>query len=564
MERTRLFRRALIALVLLVAACSGSSNDSGGGVTAGTDGGESSDTQITVQQLEQDTAAAAGEVVKADPLPERGPEPTGTLNYAWHTAFSPAWFDPMVNTTSVSQFVTQYVLHDALVKGVPGRVLAPSLAEEYEVAEDFTSARFKLREGLTFHDGSALTTEDVKFSYETYSGANSGQLKEFTKEIEIVDDLEIIFHFNKPFLDFMTLYGTTATGAGWVVPSDYYAKVGPEGFIQKPIGAGPFKFVENQNNTKIVYEANTDYWRKNPGVKTLNWNAITDNATRFAAMQTGELDLANVMPAELLDAIKADPNLKLAPTTAAPFWFEYPGFQEEGHPFNDIRVRQAVSLAIDRAVINETETGGGGGIEGQWIPEDLPGALQVTTPYEHDIEKAKALMAEAGVADGFDAGQLTPLPNYFSLGERIITMLGEIGITAQLNQMDRGAFLADIGAGKDGKLTGIIVNISGAGGDAFSRIRNFATCDGPASRICDPKIDEQVAAYDASIDADERQKISDELQQYILDQEYFTYVYDLGLNMLQGPNVVEEPGEVWAQIPQYVYPGLWEDIHVKG
>jgi peptide/nickel transport system substrate-binding protein len=558
-------RKKVLALVLalgMVAVACGS--DDPGGTTEGAEGGGdgAQPSQITVEQIQGDSGIV-GEVVKADPLPERGPEPTGTLDYAWHTAFSPAWFDPSQNTSSVSQFATQYILHDALVKGVPGRVLAPSLAEEYELAEDFLSARFKLREGLTFHDGSALTTEDVKFSYENYAGANAAPLKEGLDRIEVVDDLNITFHFKKPFLDFMTLYGTTATGAGWILPSDYYQSVGPEKFLEKPIGAGPFKFVENQNNTRIVYEANTDYWKKNPGVKTINWNAIADSATRFAAVQTGEIDLANVMPGDLIDAIRNDPNMELVPTTATSVWMEFPGYEDPANPFHDKRVREAVSLALDRNAINQAETGGGGGIEGQWVPEDMPGALQVTEPWEYNVDKAKQLMADAGFAGGFDVVNLTPLPPYFPLAERVITMLGEIGIRTQLNQMDRGAFLAEINAGKAGKLGGIIINISGAGGDAFSRIRNFATCNGSASRICDPKIDEAVAAYDASIDPEERQEISDEVQQYMIDEMIFPYVYDLGLNMVQGPDVVEPPSKVWAQIPQYVYPGLWEDIHVK-
>jgi peptide/nickel transport system substrate-binding protein len=149
------------------------------------------------------------------------------------------------------------------------------------------------REGLTFHDGSPLTTEDVAFTYENYTGTGAATLQDMLEEIEIVDDRSITFHFTGPFLDFMLLYGSTATGAGWILPSDYYQEVGAEGFLEAPIGAGPFKFVENQDNVKIVYEAFDDYWRKNPGVETINFNAITDPATRYAGISTGELDLAS-------------------------------------------------------------------------------------------------------------------------------------------------------------------------------------------------------------------------------------------------------------------------------
>ncbi len=566
----RKFWAALFAVVVITAACGGSDDDDGatdadaGDEEAATPTTEAEETEVAVQSVEEDEGQSlAGQTVTADPLPDRGPEPSGVLDFSWHTAFSPRWFDPSINTSSVSQFGTQYILHDALVKGIPGQTFSPSLAEEYTIADDFTWAQFKLREGLTFHDGSPLTTEDVAFSYENYSGANAAPLQDNLDNIEIIDDLNIRFNFTGPFLDFLVLYGTTASGAGWILPSDYYQDVGPDDFLSAPIGAGPFMFVENQDNTKIVYEAFTDYWKKNPGVQTINFNSITDAATRVTALQTGELDLINVVPGDLLDAVRGDDNLTLQPVSSVPFWIEFVGYDDPEGPFNDKRGREAVAIAVNRDEVNEAETGGGGEAVGQWIPRDWPGALEAE-PIEYDIERAKELMAEAGYADGFEVDQLTPLPNYFSLGERIITSLAEIGISTSLNQMDRGAFLGDINAGKEGTLTGMIVNISGAGGGAAARVANFATCDGSASRICDDFIDERYAAFLAATDADERQKILDEIQQYIIDEHIFVYAYTLGLNMAQGPDVVNPSTEVWGAIPQYVYPGPWEDIQVSG
>lgn len=565
---------ALLFAFLLVAAACGESDDETTEDTTGDvsteetsaedDGdGEEGSGQVEVQDVETGQAGVAGETVTGDPTPtDRGPEPSGTLDYAWHTAFSPNWFDPSLNTSSVSQFATQYILHDAMVKSMPGRSFFPSLAEEYTVADDFMSVNFVLREGLTFHDGSPLTTEDVAFTYENYSGTGADVFEAFTEEVEIIDDRSITFRFNEPFLDFMLLYGTTATGAGWIVPSDYYQEVGAEGFLEAPVGAGPFAFVENQDNVKIVYEAFGDYWRKNPGVETLNFNAITDPATRYAGVSTGELDLANVMTSDLLQTVIDDPNTELVPTTAIPFWIEFIGYDDPDSPFNDVRVREAVTLALDREALNEGETGGGGESVGQWIPRAQQGALEAE-PIEQDLDRARELMAEAGYADGFEVAALTPLPNYFSLGERVIQMLGEIGITTSLVQMDRGEFLAQVNSGDDANFEGIIVNISGAGGDAAVRVRNFATCDGAASRICDPNIDEPFAEYEASTDTDERAEILNGIQQYIIDEHLLPYVYTLGLNMAQGPDVEQPGNEVWAQIPQYVYPGPWEDITVS-
>ena len=558
----------IMATVLFgLAACgSGDESETADGPVAGADEGSTADDTVgdRVTNIDEtDLTDVVGTTVTAAPLGDRGPEPSGVVSFGWNTGFSPVWFDPSQNTTSASQFGTQYVLHDALVKSTRGEVFTPSLAESYTVAADFMSAEFTLREGLTFHDGSPLTTEDVAFTYENYQGTGSEVLKGNVEEIEIVDDLTIRFHFNKPFLDFLVLYGSPATGAGWILPKDYFEEVGPDGYLEAPIGAGPFKFVENKANTVIVYEAFDDYWRKNPGVKTLNWHAIPDHATRFAAMQAGEIDLGIVFPGDLVDAIRADPNLTLVPTKSVPFWLEFVGYEDPDSPFHDKRVRQAVNLALDREIINEAEAQGAGGTQGQWIWDDLPGALRVDTPYEFNLERARELMAEAGYPDGFDAGMITPLLSQLPLTERVVTMLAEIGITLQVNQMDRGEFLAEIGAGKEGTLTGVIKNISGGGGDAFSRIRNFATCEGTASRICDPVIDEQVEAYLASVDMEERQAISNEIQQYMMDELHFVYVYDLGINNAQGPRVLNDPVDIFSSIPQYPYVGPWEDLMVR-
>ncbi|MAW71479.1 MAG: ABC transporter substrate-binding protein [Actinomycetota bacterium] len=515
-------------------------------------------------ELKEEAAKVVGVTQTADPLGPRGPEPRGTLDYGWHSSFSPKYFDPSGNPAASSPYATQYIIHDAMVKNTPTRNFAPSLAEEYTIAEDFMSASFTLREGLTFHDGTPITTKDVEWTYMNYSGASAQVLHDMLDRTEIVDERTIIFHFNAPFLDFLLLYGTTSSGAGWILPSDYYQEVGKEGFAENPIGAGPYKFVKNDNNLKITYEAFTDYWRKNPGVKTINWHAIKDAATRVAAIKSGEIDMANVIPGTLLEAVRSDPNLQTISSSNVSFWLEFIGYDNPDNPFNDIRVREAAFLALNRVAINEMQSGGGGDSVGQWIPTGYNGVIDLTEDDVYqDVERAKELMVEAGYADGFDGGQITPLPNYFAMGERIISDLNEIGIRLTLNQMERGAFLGEINAGRDGTLTGVLVNISGAGGDAASRVRTFATCDGSASRICDKFIDLAFEQYQTSTDPDERTELIEAIQRHILDQHIFPYVYTVGHTMVQGTDVVEDAGEIWGQIPQYIYPGLWEDIHVK-
>ena len=543
-----------VALSVVAAAACGSSNGGGGGR------GATIDTQVTERLEGGDAPEGVSTTIGARK------DPQGRFIYAWHTAFSPAWLDPTENPALITVYAFQYALHDALVKHLPGQPFAPSLAESYDISDDYRMATFTLREGAKFHNGEPVTSADAKFSFETFKGANATLMKSKVDRIETPDSRTIRFVFKEPFLDFLLLYGSAASGAGWVVPQKYYTEVGPDGFKQRPIGAGPYRFVRNDNNTEIELEAVPDYWRKSPNVKTLVYRFITDAATRFAAVQTGEVDAANQLDGALIQVAKSNPQLTVAATQAGPFWLEFPGWEKPGSPFNDIRVRKAVSLAIDRQALSDAEAGGMAPIEGSWIPESWPGAITKDgvdpETYESNLAKAKQLMTEAGVPNGFEVPLFTPLPPYHSLGERVVTQLGAIGIRTKLNKMERAAFVEALGKGPDA-LPGIILNISGAPGDAASRIRAFATCKGASSRTCIAEVDQKFAAYEASTNRDERDRLIKEIQRMISDQYVFPYVYELAFVTVQGPKLANPWNEIWGAIPQYLYLGPYEDIGLK-
>jgi peptide/nickel transport system substrate-binding protein len=171
-------------------------------------------------------------------------------------------------------------------------------------------------------------------------------------------------------------------------------------------------------------------------------------------------------------------------------------------------------------------------------------------------------MAEAGFPNGFEVQQLSPLPNYFPLGERIITQLAEIGIKTKLNKMERAAFFDLLTKGTEA-LPGIIVNISGLNGDAAARVTAFATCEGTSSRTCIPDVDAKMAAYSASTDPAERDRLIKEAQVALNDNWTFPYVYNIGLTMAQGPRIANDPYEIWFSVPQYPYLFPYEDIRLK-
>lgn len=557
MPGRRAWVRLAVALTMVAAACGGSSNGGSGGEGGA---GATIETRVTERLEGGNAPASVSTTIGARK------EPEGRLVYAWHTAFSPAWLDPSENAALITVYAFQYALHDALVKHLPGQPFAPSLAESYEIADDHQMATFTLREGARFHNGEPVTSADAKFSFENYNGSNAALLKSKVDRIETPDARTIRFVFKEPFLDFLLLYGSAASGAGWVLPQKYYTEVGPDGFKQQPIGAGPYRFVRNDNNTELELEAVADYWRKSPNIKTLVYRFITDGATRFAAVQTGEVDAMNLLDGALIPVAKSNPQFSVNATHAGPFWLEFPGYDKPDNPFNDIRVRKAVSLAIDRQALSDAEVGGMSPIEGTWIPETWPGAITKDgvdpETYEFNLDKAKQLMAEAGVPNGFEVPMLTPLPPYNSLAERVITQLGAIGIRTNLNKMERVAFVEALGKGPEA-LPGIILNVSGAPGDAASRIRAFAICEGASSRICIPEVDEKFAAYESSNDVEERKRLIKEIQRTLSDQYVFPYVFELAFVTITGPRVANPWNEIWGAIPQYLYLGPYEDIELK-
>jgi peptide/nickel transport system substrate-binding protein len=490
------------------------------------------------------------------------PEPKGKVIYAWHTTISPAWFDPQENPPQITPYNFQYALHDALVKHLPGKTFAPSLAESYEIAPDHKSATFKLRQGIKFHDGKPVTPEDVKFTFEKYRGANAGILKEKTEKIETPDDRTVRFTFKTPFLDFLTIYGSPSSGAGWIVPKAYYEQVGPNGFKQKPIGAGPYRFVKQQAGTEVEFEAFTEYWRKPPSVKTILMRGIPETATRLAGLQTGELDVANQMSGDLLETIRKDPNLRLVPLKAGPVWLEPMSFDSPESPLKDARVRQALSLAIDRKGFSDAEMGGLGSLEGNWIPDDWPGSLKREMP-PYDVAKAKQLLAEAGVPNGFEVLQLTPLGGYASYAERTVSQLRAIGVNTKVNIMERAAFYDALKPGPD-RLKGLIIQLSGSPGDAAARIRENAQCSGSFSGLCMPEIEEPMKKYEASTDVQERTKILNEVQAYLLDNYLMIPILRQAFINCLGPRIANKAEDIEGAIPQYVYLGPYEDVELKG
>src|SRR5216117_2729868 len=246
--------------------------------------------------------------------PAHADAPAGQMAWAVHFTLAPTLFEPAETPGLITPFMILYALHDALVKPMPGKTMAPSLAESWSTSPDGLVYEFVLRKGVKFHNGEPVTADDVKFSFERYRGIAAKTLKDKVAAIETPDPGRVRFRLKQSWPDFMTFYGTPMTGAGWIVPRKYVEKVGEEGFKKAPIGAGPYRFVSYTPGVELVLEAVDGYWRKTPSVKRLVFKVVPDAATRMAMLKRGEADFAFGLPGELGEEVRRTPGLTLRPT----------------------------------------------------------------------------------------------------------------------------------------------------------------------------------------------------------------------------------------------------------
>jgi peptide/nickel transport system substrate-binding protein len=488
----------------------------------------------------------------------RGPalaetKPAGEMRWALYVTVAPAWFDPGESVIGViTPFWVLYALHDALVKPMPGQRLAPSLAESWTVSQDQTTYEFKLREGLKFHNGDPFTAEDVKFSFTRAKGAQL--LHEKVKEVVIVDPYRVRFVLHEPWPDFMTFYGTFATGAGWIVPKQYMEKVGPDGFKKNPVGLGPYKFVSNNPGIELVMEAYEGYWRKMPSVKRLVYKSIPEATTRLAMLKRGEVDVAYLLDATLGEELKRDPKLKLAFSGGiGTMYLDFLDMWDPKSPWADQRVRLAASLAIDRKAISEAETLGASPPNGGVVPPSFEYALKLP-PHPYDPARAKKLLAEAGYPNGFDGGDLYPWPPYFSTGEAITDYLGAVGIKTRVRTMERAAFYAALASKK---LKGLCMCVNAVYGNAASRLSETVPSDGAFAYGGFPDLDDLYRRQARENDVNQRGALLDQLQQALYDRVRFAGIYDYVWASGIGPRVADP---ALMKIDPYPWSAPLEDV----
>jgi peptide/nickel transport system substrate-binding protein len=481
----------------------------------------------------------------------------GQMSFAVHVTLAPRWLDPAEAESTIIPFMTLYLLHDAMVKPMPAGLLTPSLAESWTASPDGTTYDFVLRANAKFHNGDPVTAEDVKYSFERYRGGGATLLREKVREVRVLDVTRVRIVLKEAWPDFMTFYGTTATGAGWVVPKKYVERVGDDGFKKAPIGAGPYKFVSSTPGVELVLEAFDGYWRKPPSVKRLVLKSIPDESTRAAALKTGQVDIAYFLNGPIAEGVRRTPGLKLSAVRSnSVFFIDFADQWNPKSPWHDRRVRLGASLAIDRRAINDAEMLGFAGLTGSIVPRHMEFALPLDA-HPYDPRQAKRLLAEAGYPNGFDGGDVTPNPPYDGLAQSIATNLSAVGIKTRVRTMERATFFSEW---KDKKLRGLIVGSQSVGGNAATRIEGIATKSGLYANGVLPEIEDLYQRQARETDRRKREEMLHQIQRILHDRVVFASIWENAAIRGVGPRV-DEGG--LTLIPAFPYAAPAEELRLK-
>src|SRR5262245_59560218 len=516
--------------------------------------------------------------------PTAAQQPKGTLVFAVESLAAQT-LDPILETRP-GNAVYQAAMYDSLVgfdlaKGGIG----PGVAERWVMAADGLSWVFHLRPGQTFHNGDPLTAHDVKFSLERQMSPKSlaaaaASMRRSIKSIEVVDDLTVRVNTKEPQLGLPAALSRAVAPEGTIMPKRYLESVGEDEFRKKPIGSGPWKFVGSVPGDRIEFEAVGHlHWRGRPYFKNLHILQIPEESTRVAMGRTGEAAIASISPETVLGAGRGGLEVLTVPGTMQAVFQFYGTWRPsvKGDPITRPRVRQALSLAIDREQIIKHVMAGKAQMPRPFATFGFTDSLSVDRwkkwsddAYRYDPVLAKKILAEEGYPDGFVlkfANVALPGTQFMiSIGTAIADMWTKVGVKVNMRHYEWGAF-PPMQMGDQPNLTGWASMFRTAGRPDAPWRYNSAFAPDSTERLLGDKEDCQetckkfVDIYKAVInerDPGKRTALNDRMVELIADQWIVVPIIEgMGYYAINTKRVGEfaaipgrhELGDVFERIP---------------
>jgi peptide/nickel transport system substrate-binding protein len=442
-------------------------------------------------------------------------------------AEDPDVLDPTLARTYVGRIVFASIC-DKLFDIDEKLNIVPQLALSQETSADGKAMTIKLRPGVKFQDGETLDAEAAKYSLErhlTMTGSFRKPELAAVDHVEVVDPLTIRLVLKTPF---SPLLAQLTDRAGMMV-APKAAKEAGDKFGLKPVCAGPYKFVERVQQDRIVVEKFADYWNKdNVHIDRIVYLPIVDATVRLANLKSGGLDLIERVLATDIQAVRADPKLKLL----NPVGLFYVGVtmnigngEAANSPLGkDKRVRQAFEAALDRDAINQVAFNGEFMIGNQWINPENPYYQKSLPIPKRDLAKAKALLKEAGVALPLAVDYMVPKgAEPQQVAELVQAMAGEAGFDVKVRVTE---FATSLNESEAGRFQAFQIGWSGRV-DPDGNLYIFDKCKAPqnVSGICDNDVDAWLDQARLTNKFEERKAIYEKVARKVLNEENIIYLY---------------------------------------
>lgn len=343
--------------------------------------------------------------------------------------------DPHVGKEIAAVVVTNNIFGTLLAKDADGNIV-PYIAESWEMVDD-TTIDFKIREDITFHDGSKLTAEDVAYSINrAINSAYVAYIIDYAKDAEVIEDYKVRLNLKAPFLGSLVNLTVpfTAIVPKAIVESD------PDGFLEHPIGCGPYEFVEWSHGNYCKLKAYDNYFLGKAKTENIIFRIIPEAAQRTIALENGEVDLVYDLAVNDISIIEENPDLQLYQNDSVTTW--YLALNTKVDALSEVKVRQAIAKAINTQEIIDSVMYGAGSPANSLIPPSVIGYPGEDMPYfEQDIEGAKKLLEEAGYGNGLELELAVGEDvTRVAICQVIAAQLSKIGITVNLNVCDMSTY----------------------------------------------------------------------------------------------------------------------------
>ncbi|QIQ20853.1 ABC transporter substrate-binding protein [Zophobihabitans entericus] len=414
---------------------------------------------------------------------------------------SPENFNPQVVTSGISMDAGAVPVYNRLVEFKLGTTeIEPGLAQSWEISEDGKHYTFHLRDGVKWHTSRDfkptrdMNADDVIFSFmrqkdenHPYNKVSGGNYAYFTsmgmdkliESIEKIDDKTVRFNLIQPEAPFLANMAMAFASIFSAEYADQMLKAGtPEKFDLQPIGTGPFQFMQYQKDSRILYRAFTDYWGPKAQIERLVFTITPDPAVRFAKLQKGECQAMPYPNLADVQRMKADNNIDVHEMSGLNIG--YLSFNIEKPPLDNLKVREALSVAVNKAAIIDAVFQGAAQPATNFIPPSMWGYNNDIVDRPYDVEKAKELLKEAGFEKGFTIDlwampvQRPYNPNARRMAEMIQADWAKIGVTAKIVSYEWGEYLSRI---RRGEHQTVLMGWSGDNGDPDNFYSILMSCD---------------------------------------------------------------------------------------